>query len=43
LIFDGIRAQAAQPLPHPPPRRLEFTGPYRESTGSELTTPSPAS
>jgi AcrR family transcriptional regulator len=27
LVFDGIRAQAAQPLPHPPPRHLEFTGP----------------
>jgi AcrR family transcriptional regulator len=27
LVFDGIRAQAAQPLSHPPPRHLEFTGP----------------
>jgi AcrR family transcriptional regulator len=27
LVFDGMRAQAVQPLPHPPPRRLEFTGP----------------
>jgi AcrR family transcriptional regulator len=27
LVFDGIRAQAAQPLPHPPPRRFQFTGP----------------
>jgi AcrR family transcriptional regulator len=27
LAFDGIRAQFAQPLPHPPPRRLEFSGP----------------
>jgi AcrR family transcriptional regulator len=27
LLFDGIRAQAAQPLPHPPPRGLDLTGP----------------
>jgi AcrR family transcriptional regulator len=27
LVFDGMRAQAAPPLPYPPPDRLEFTGP----------------
>jgi AcrR family transcriptional regulator len=27
LVFDGIRAQTARPLPHPPPSRFEFTGP----------------
>jgi AcrR family transcriptional regulator len=27
LVFDGMRAQAAPPLPYPPPGRLEFTGP----------------
>jgi hypothetical protein len=25
LVFDGIRAQTAQPLPYPIPARLEFT------------------
>ena len=26
LVFDGIRAQTAEPLPYPIPARLEFTG-----------------
>jgi hypothetical protein len=33
LIFDGIRTQAAQPLPHPPPQRFDFTSP----AGAEKT------
>ena len=26
LLCDGMRARAAPTLPHPPPRRFEFTG-----------------
>jgi hypothetical protein len=36
LVFDGIRAQAAQPLPHPPPGRFEFTGPGSPPDGSNV-------
>jgi AcrR family transcriptional regulator len=32
LIFDGIQTQTAQPLPHPPPQRLEFTSPHSNPT-----------
>jgi AcrR family transcriptional regulator len=32
LVFDGIRAQTAQPLPYPLPARLDFTSPDSTST-----------
>jgi AcrR family transcriptional regulator len=35
LVFDGMRAQPAQPLPCPPPRRLEFTAPASSASPAD--------
>jgi AcrR family transcriptional regulator len=35
LVFDGMRAPAAQPLPCPPPGRLEFTAPARSASPAD--------
>jgi AcrR family transcriptional regulator len=39
LIFDGMRAQPAQPLPHLPPRRLEFTAPLQSPPTTSAACP----